>query len=445
MKKLVLVYTLILTCLFVGTAFAGFNSVYSNSEVSGNDGADNTQAIAVLSPNNFVLTINDAGSGFGLQKWTNASATTGRGNNVTVWSYSGDNVTLTRPNGVAADGSNRVFVANNDANHNILVFDASGADPVATQYRIALGGSADILGLDVDDNGYVYICSTANASIQIYPGITDAAWTGTHSLSPTRTVSLPVSPLNFCVNNAGTEIYVCDSVSKQVLKYTGSVASGFTQDGGFSLTGLPWEPQAVAVRDNVLFVTYGRHSPVGLTTYTSARWITADAFSGIPIDVMYFGDTASTSYPYDSSDTTAGYYSPRDLELDSEGNVYINHFYAWAIEKYVGVATMALTPDPVPSRLLPGDTLIFMAHGGKTPYANWTTSNPAVGVMSSVGQYTAVFTAVGNGSVTVSVQDNLGTTITSGTILVTATDAPVYKDTEAVSIHRVRPMELFDR
>lgn len=446
MKKGISLLVIIFTCIFVGSTYAGFTSVYSDSEVTGNDAADNTQGIAVLSPDNWVLTIKDsAGVNFGVQKWTNASATTGRGTLVTTWSYSGDNVTMTRPNGVAADASNRIFVANNDASHNILVFDASGANPVATAYRLAVGGSADILGLDVDDNGYVYVSNVTDAAIQIYAGITDPAWTSGHSLSPAQTVTLPNCCLNFAVNGAGTEIYVCDSVNKQVLKYVGSVAGGFTQDVGFSLTGLPYEPQTVAVRDNVLFASYGIYpGPYSPSMYSSARWLTADAVTGTTIDVMYFGDTASVNYPYDSSNTTAGYYSPHDLELDSQGNVYINHYYAWAIEKWVGAATMTLTPDPVPPRLLPGDTLVFTAHGGQTPYSNWSSSNPAVGTIGAIGQYTAVFSAVSTGTATVFVQDNLGTIVTSGVINVMATNAPLCKDAVEVTIYRVEPIELFE-
>jgi hypothetical protein len=37
-----------------------------------------------------------------------------------------------------------------------------------------------------------------------------------------------------------------------------------------------------------------------------------------------------------SSETSAGWYSAMDIEVDEAGNVYVCHYYAWAMEKWVG-------------------------------------------------------------------------------------------------------------
>jgi len=37
-----------------------------------------------------------------------------------------------------------------------------------------------------------------------------------------------------------------------------------------------------------------------------------------------------------ASETSAGYHSAVDIEVDETGNVYVVHYYSWAIEKWAG-------------------------------------------------------------------------------------------------------------
>jgi subtilisin family serine protease/uncharacterized protein YjdB len=77
-------------------------------------------------------------------------------------------------------------------------------------------------------------------------------------------------------------------------------------------------------------------------------------------------------------------------------------------------AAVAITPQT--GTLAAGQILQFSATGGTAPYT-WSSSNPATATVSATG----LLTAVSAGTSTVTVTDNLGSAITSGTITVTQT------------------------
>ena len=77
-------------------------------------------------------------------------------------------------------------------------------------------------------------------------------------------------------------------------------------------------------------------------------------------------------------------------------------------------AAVAITPQT--GTLAAGQTLQFSATGGTAPYT-WSSANPATATVSATG----LLTAVGAGTSTVTVTDNVGSAITSGTITVTQT------------------------
>jgi hypothetical protein len=319
-----------------GTALAGYVCEYSNSEVTGNDASNRITGIAVLSEDNFALTINrESVPIYALCKWTDATATTGRGNDVQQWFYNFDTVNMENPFGMAVDGNDYLYLCNNDPDRNILVFDGTPADPEASPYRLATGTEDTLYTIDVDDEGYVYVgyCNSENDRVDIYPPITDDMWT-THSGSPMTTVALPEGQyLGMCVNGAGTELYVSEYASSVITRYTGSPATGFTLDGGFSLqidslaTAIDLDEQGYlyVVSDFASSMLF--ENPAGYSWF----WV-IDLNTGVVTDKvdMYSPNGGS------SSETSAGYHSAVDIEVDEAGSVYVVHYYAWAIEKWVG-------------------------------------------------------------------------------------------------------------
>jgi len=169
--------TLLLVTLATSAGLAEYHCEYSNSEGSGNDATNRCVGIAVLSEDNFVLSLNRPDQMYyALCKWTDCTYSTGRGNDVLQWYYQFDTVNLEEVFGIAADGNGYLYVINNDQSHNILVFDATGSDPVASPYRLQTATDDTLYAIDVDTEGHIFVCY-ANADqdrVDIYPPITDS-------------------------------------------------------------------------------------------------------------------------------------------------------------------------------------------------------------------------------------------------------------------------------
>jgi hypothetical protein len=321
---------LALAILTAGMALAGYVCEYSNSEVTGgNDATNRTVGIAVLSEDNFVMTINrESVPIYALCKWTDATATTGEGSDVALWFYSFDTVNLENPYGMATDGNGYLYLCNNDPDHNILVFDGNLATPEASPYRLATNAGDTLYTIDVDAEGYVYVglCNADQDRVDIYPPITDAMWT-THIGTVMNTISLPDGLyLGMCVNGPGTEVYVSEHNSAMITRYTGSPAAGFTLDSGFSVS-VDSLATAIDVDDQGYLYVCQDHwlaNPFDFAFF----WV-VDIASGVVTDHVNMALGGS-------SETSAGWYSAIDIEVDEAGNVYVCHYYAWAMEKWVG-------------------------------------------------------------------------------------------------------------
>jgi hypothetical protein len=344
MRSLVIVValTLLLAVLMAGTGLAEYVCEYSNSEVTGNDATNRIVGIAVLSEDNFVMSINrESVPIYALCKWTDATATTGRGNDVLQWFYNFDTVNLENPFGIGVDGNGNIYLANNDPNHNILVFDANGADPVASAYRLETTTDDTLYAIDVDTDGHVFVCySNADQDrVDIYPSITDDMWT-THTGSPAASVPLPDGLYyGMCVNDAGTEIYVSEYNSSIITRYTGSVSGGYTLDSGFSVqvdslaTAIDVDNQGYlyVVSDHASAMLF--ENPAGYSWF----WVVNLATGVVTDKVDMYSPNGGQA-----SETSAGYHSATDIEVDEAGNVYVVHYYAWAVEKWVGSPSTAV-------------------------------------------------------------------------------------------------------
>lgn len=335
---IVMMATILLTAMTTGSGLAGYVCEYSNSEGSGNDATYNTVGIAVLSEDNFVMSINTEftpdSAYYAICKWTDATYSTGRGNDVRQWFYNFDTVDLENPFGLASDGYGNVYVANNDPSHNILVFDAHGPDLAATPYRIEIHTSDTLSAIDVDNWGNVYLCYSGAQQdrVEVYPSILDDSWIY-HEAAILSVVYLPDGLYyGMCVNGAGTEIYVSEYTSSDIYRYTGSPATGYTMDGDFSLH-VDSLATALDVDDQGYLYVISDHWRE--RTYEYSWFWVVDLDSEVVTDkIDMFSEGGGDIYG--ASETSAGYYSAIDLELDNEGNIYVVHDYAWAMEKWIG-------------------------------------------------------------------------------------------------------------
>ena len=332
MRKSMIVATLALlfAVLMAGTGQAGYVCEYSNSDGSGNDATQRVVSIAVLSEDNFVMGINRSDQGYyALCKWTNCTYSTGRGNDVLQWYYNFDTVNLEEPWGIAADSYGYVYVANNDPDHNILVFDANGPDLVATAYRLPTATDDTLYAIDTDDNRHVYVCycNAEQDRVDIYPSTLDDAWIA-HEGDILASISLPDGLYyGMCVNAAGTEVYVSEYTGSSIHRYTGSVGEGFTLDPGFSVQV---DSLATAIdidEEGYLYVVSDHWQE---STYDYSWFWVVNLASGVVTDKIDMYDELG------ASGTSAGYYSAIDIEVDQADNVYVVHYKAWAMEKWAG-------------------------------------------------------------------------------------------------------------
>jgi hypothetical protein len=356
MRNRVGLVVLALLLAAAGQALAGYVCEYSNSEGSNNDATNRTVGIAVLSEDNFLMTINREfapdSAYYAICKWTDCTYSTGRGMDIPGWYYLFDVVGLENPFGMAVDGYGNVYLCNNDANHNILVFDGNSADPEGTPYRLETTTDDTIYAIDVDDQGHVFVCycNADQDRVDIYPSILDDIWT-IHSGSPNASIPLPDGLYyGMCVNDAGTEVYVSEYISSQIHRYTGTVGDGYSLDAGFSVQ-VDSLATAIDIDDQGYLYVISDHWRV--QDYDYSKFWVVNLNTGLPTDIidMY---AANDSLPTTATETSAGYFSAVDIEVDEAGNVYVVHDYAWAVEKWVGspstgVETASYRGD-VPSR-----------------------------------------------------------------------------------------------
>jgi len=287
----------------------------------------------------------------------------GTSSQFTDWSHILDQVTLNGAWQLAKDGNDRVYVANNDPSHNILVFSLTGLGLFSTEYRMETG-LENIFAIDLDTAGYVYVADfqgTAGKTdeIKVFAGI-DAPGTtwgtvGAHNDAPVSTVDLPEGYFQgLTVSSDGTEIFVSHTSARSILKYVGDPMSGYTLDPSFSYTmnpvdtvanggdgvpsvlGLaymPDPPLLVAAIDTFAFIGTSGGYPYG-------RMYIFHTGDGTPldtIDVAEWNFAVTGAYNTGSLNGRAGgFTSVMDVDVEpSEQAIYSQTYYGWTVEKWI--------------------------------------------------------------------------------------------------------------
>jgi hypothetical protein len=368
--------------LLAGTGSAQWAELYSTYDYTDNGTTDNTAGVGVIKENMFIALVTNAGECF-MVPYVNADSALGR---VGTWEYNPASGTykwwddggffqiqMDKAYQIVATPDSFVYIANNDQNHNILVFkfknDSMSIVPIpgTAIFPRRETGTDRIYGLALDAAGYVYVCNDTTTGktddIKIYPPISQ--WTDNVSEAPLRTVDLPDGVYRgITVNPAGTAIFVCDYVNRKVLKYTGSRTSGYTANAGFNFT--------LAATDTVPVYTPLRPGPIGLAylspnnivavacdvwgvtpsatygTYQYGRIYLVNANSGASIssdtlvsriDQAYWNYVVMGGSYTNRGDgnlfgTASGYASTWDVKFDEAGNLYSQSFFGWTVEKW---------------------------------------------------------------------------------------------------------------
>lgn len=274
-----------------------------------------------------------------------------------------DVVQLTGAWQLASDNNNRVYVANNDANHNILVFQIDGNGVTTTDYRMETG-SENIFAIEVDNNGYVYVMDyegTASKTdeVRVYAGIEAPGTTwgqfGGHTDPPTTTIDLPAGIYQgITVSGDGTSLFISATSEKSIWKYTGDPVNGYTLDAGFQFTLSPFDTliNDPPYKPSVLGLAYLNNPPrvfaaidtfingTSAGNYEYARIYIIDAGTAASLDTI---DIAEWNYAITGSYSTGsnngragGFASVADVDIEaSQPAVYTQTYYGWAAEKWI--------------------------------------------------------------------------------------------------------------
>jgi hypothetical protein len=302
----------------------------------------------------------------------------------TKWSSGFDEVNLTKAYKIIGTPDSLVYVANNDADHNILVFKLTSAGTVSTDYRMKTGTS-NIWGLAVDNNGYVYTCdinATASGTkeIKIFKGIKAAGskWGSTYDDAPIATVDLPAGTYRgLAVSGDGKQIFVSNMETRSVMKFSGAPTTGYTKTTGFSFTEttndtIPrskydtlgtsaWDlgrPLGMAYLNgnNIVYVASARlfantiFTHGGTSGYEFNKILGLSAATGKVVDSIdvanyYFARSGSfTSQLFQDTLSISGYASSYDIGFDELKNLYSQSMYSWTVEKWKRTGTLPTIP-----------------------------------------------------------------------------------------------------
>jgi hypothetical protein len=388
--RLILLLFVCISFVFLVNGFSQTNewmTEYVTFDDALNGTGDQTASVAVVGPNRFValvtLTPNslaelfnppgnylvgywDADSGMGRipspingQQTFPLYSTDGQ---YTSWGVL-DVVQLTGAWQLASDDSNRVYVANNDVNHNILVFQIDANEVTTTDYRMETG-SENIFAIEVDKNGYVYVVDyEGNAAktdeVKVYAGINAPGTTwgvfGGHSDPPSTTIDLPDGIYQgITVSDDGTSLFISASSEKSIWKYTGDPVNGYTLDNSFQFTLSPSDTITgnIINKPTVLGLGYLNDPPLVFAAvdtfingtsageYDYARIYVIDPVTAAnldTIDIAEWNFAITGSYSTGSNNGRAGgFASVADVDIEaSETTVYTQTYYGWAVEKWV--------------------------------------------------------------------------------------------------------------
>ena len=401
MKNLCLL--LIILCSLVlasGNTFAQWRALYATWDDDVNGTGNMTPSVGVIGNNSFVtLVTRYSSTGVNLMNfmipYVNADSGLGRvytygyGNTVLAnlyqtWTDGGfDQVTLLNAKKLVVTPDSMIYVANNDVDHNILVFKFDGdtiqvvpTTPGGSVYPRQQTGTNQLFALAVDGNGYVYACNDTSIDvtddIKIYPPL--AQWTASHMDSPVRTIDLPNGVYKGIITTPdGGSLFVSDYGNRRIMKYTGSPATGYTLVPGFTfqlgaadtIPGSAQIPSVVGLgylpSKNILFVAchvWGLYTGFS-ATYGYGRAYLLDPGTGDLISSdssvsmidfaawnrLHCGESLFRGNDGRTPGIAAGYTSNFDLGFDENGDLYTACLYGWSIEKWHYEGTLPTVTD----------------------------------------------------------------------------------------------------
>jgi uncharacterized lipoprotein YddW (UPF0748 family) len=308
--------------LFLVAATPLFAESTYQVETSWNTSGD-IGGMAVVGVDSFIVSDIDGGS---VVPWTNGVA----GSAVSTWTNPGEPTDsfsfvpgfATGPRGVCLDDSGRVLTFSLDTDHNLLVWNS---DLSPTQWRLmaaeGLGGPGHLFEAAVDAAGNVYTLfyygvPAGRSRLEVYGPVT--GWGASHLETPISVTDHDPSGTVFhqglAVTDDGSAVFISDRASRRVVRMTGSPASGYSPDAGFSLdlidsgsSSLGFKGMALASGEQWLLIADDGADQV----------VIADAQTGAQSPLSF-------SAPGD----------PISVGIDSEGSLCVAHSASRRVDKF---------------------------------------------------------------------------------------------------------------
>ncbi|HEX9652463.1 MAG TPA: T9SS type A sorting domain-containing protein [bacterium] len=296
----------------------------------------------------------------------------------TDWISGLDEIRLAGAWQLASGKNNYVYVANNDQEHNILVFELTETGVVSTDFRMTTG-SENIFAIEVDTAGYVYVIDYEGSDpktneVKVFapigaPGTTWGDFGG-HNDTPATTIDLPPGIYQgLTVSGDGSQLFISATSERSLWKYVGDPENGYTPDNSFQLTLAPDDtignggfgtpsflglaffddpPTVFAAVDSFIHIGSSGGYPYGRIYQIDAN----TAVSEDTIDIAEWNFRIAGDYATGSSNgRVGGFASVIDVDVEStEPVLYTQTYYGWAVEKWVfdGVVSVEQIAETIP-------------------------------------------------------------------------------------------------
>jgi len=274
----------------------------------------------------------------------------------TKWINLFDQAFLFEAEDLATAGS-LIYVANNDEDHNILVFEMKDDSVYSYPQRFKTGTDKNLWAIDVDENNNIFVTSggdsNSTGSVLIYNS-TDWSSAGNSGTLLHEITDIPDNGLlrGLTVNNDGTVLYVSNWLSKKVYCYIGNPTDGYSLYDGFNFDANtdfdtqaatdpiievgPWGLQYMDSK-NLLLVCHDADFGRG-NNYNYGRIYLTNPNTGEILDTLNvaewnFAQSGMYNNP-DSLGTASGYASVFNVDYDDQFNLYSQTFYGWAVDKW---------------------------------------------------------------------------------------------------------------
>lgn len=363
----------------------------------GNATGYNTISVAALEENAFVAIVRRSSNGTNfIVGYRDADSTNGRlgiydygsalAGKQTIWLNIFDQVVMNEALDLAPfyDGSspvNKVVVANNDPDHNLLVFELK-TDSVYTAPLRLKTGTDPIWAVDMSQNGYVFVTvdgdSTTPGKVLVFGGPDiEAGWTSfSHEGTALHTIDLPDagSCRGVTVNSDATLMYVSNFTNNKVYCYIGNPTDGYTlfndfdfaveeeflASSGSTLYPGPWGLNFMDDK-NLLFVAADVNFRTG-DGYEYGRIYILNPNNGSildTIDVAEWNLLVNGVYNNrnDQNGISSGYTSTYNVSFDDNYNVYSQSYFGWTVEKWAYSGTLPTVPIIILSVEKEGETI----------------------------------------------------------------------------------------